>query len=747
MTDRILTNRTDLWTSMGSPSGMNDFSTADHLAMAPPARDGRAILLHGIRLVRRYRTLFLAVGAGTFLVGCGVTLSLKRTFMATATVVVSPASMDQTALPNAQPTDRLQDDELATQAGLLQSRDVAAAVLRSLPPPPVPQTFSLRGALCVHTHLLCAKAGPAHPDSVFQAQIDRLQAAVIVAPGVRSRIISISVNAADGQRAADLANSFVTEYQQIALDTRRGNLNRTAAWVDNRTAQLRERWLEAATKANMFNTAHHLTNTGDDAGNGPLIDRQISETAISLTQAQNRLAAAQARADALSHANAEGESRALITLAQQPILVAAANTLTQLESTRMQKASTMGPHHPELAGLDRQIAAARVSMARETSAALASIDAEVASTRAEVTRLTRNLDTLREQAGTQSSPQAEYRMLVQEAQSAREVYEAFLGRSKEMVDRVELLQPPVAFVSHATAPDAPTFPNRKKLLMGVVILSLAAAGGAVFLRDLLSPGFGEIEQLRAMIGMPLLTAIPRVPRHDGRMIRRHVVDAPFSPASEAVRSLLAQLSLSAPMTERGRVVAITSASAAEGKSSLAYWLATLARAGGQPALVIDGDHRESRQRRDIAPVQRGLSELLSGTASVADVVQHDTESGVDFIPAGAPGMFSFDTAEIARLRSLLKDIGRSYNLIIIDSPALQIMPDGLVYGAVADQTVFVCRWLQTSRTAILSSLEQLRSYGAQVAGVVVSMAEDSAAAFPGSSQYLRHRPIALPYDS
>ncbi|ACI50578.1 lipopolysaccharide biosynthesis protein [Gluconacetobacter diazotrophicus PA1 5] len=749
-----MTARTDTWprpVPAMSDADMNhapfhDVSMGDPLPTMIPPRDGRAILLHGMRLIRRYRTLFLAVGAGTFLAGSGATLMLKRTYMATATVVVSPASTDPVN-QNAQPNDRLDDDELATQAGMLQSRDVAEAVLRALPPPPAPPGFSLRAALCTHAHLLCAPAKPISPEDARQAQVDQLLAAVTVVPGVHSRIINISVNAADGQRAADLANMFVTAYQQIALDRQRADLNRTAGWVDGRTGQLRQRWLEAATKASTFNAAHKLSNTGDGSGNGPLIDRQMSETAIGLTQAQNRLAAAEARADALARASARGESRALVALTQQPILVATANTLAQLESTRTQKAAAMGPHHPDLAGLDQQIAATRASLATETQAALASINEDVVSARAEVAQLSRNLDQLRQEASIQGSPQAEYRMLDQEAQSARDVYEAFLGRSKEMVDRVALLQAPVAFVSHATAPDAPTFPNRKKLLMGVIVLSVVAAAGSVFLRDLLSPGFGEIEQLRAAIGLPLLTAIPRIPARNGRAVRSHVLDAPFSPASEAVRSLLAQLSLSAPLTGRGRVITVASASGGDGKSSLAYWLAVLARTGGQPVLVIDGDHREGT-RRGGTPVPHGLTELLSGAASVTDVVRHDAETGVDFISAGAPCMLSFDTAEIARLRTLLKDISRSYNLIIIDSPPLQNMPDGLVYGAVADQTVFVCRWLRTSRSAVLSSIERLRSYGAQVSGVVVSMAEASASAFPGAHyRGETTRRIALNYDS
>ena len=53
------------------------------------------------------------------------------------------------------------------------------------------------------------------------------------------------------------------------------------------------------------------------------------------------------------------------------------------------------------------------------------------------------------------------------------------------------------------------------------------------------------------------------------------------------------------------------------------------------------------------------------------------------------------------------------------------MTDGLVHGNVADQTVFVVRWQQTSRKAVSASLERLRAYGAKVPGIVVTMLDES----------------------
>ena len=85
----------------------------------------------------RHRYLFSIVALGIFLLGTLAVLSLKRSFMAPATVVVTTHIAD----PLAQSADAgrsIEDDEPATQSALIASRDVAALVLKELPPPPAP---------------------------------------------------------------------------------------------------------------------------------------------------------------------------------------------------------------------------------------------------------------------------------------------------------------------------------------------------------------------------------------------------------------------------------------------------------------------------------------------------------------------------------------------------------------------------------------------------------------------------------
>jgi uncharacterized protein involved in exopolysaccharide biosynthesis/Mrp family chromosome partitioning ATPase len=682
----------------------------------------RQVLRVGRRHIRLFGICFVTV----MVLGLGVIETLKPSYTATAFVAISPAAVDPLA-PDGSGAAAAADADLntpSTDASVMMSRDVADAVLTQIPPLPEEKHFSLTGSLChAGLKLLCPKPGPTDPALIRQREIDGFLSTLAVLPEAHSDVIDVSVTAKTGERAAALADAVVSNYQRLGLEQQTVQANATAAWLNNRTAQLKQNWLDAVEKANAFSVANGLTNAGTDTSQTPLVDQQVADMANALGNAQAKLAAAQAQADALHDASAHGDPGALLSLPSQPILVGAASSLVQLESERGQLAAEFGPSYPKIQALDQQIAQTRASLNAQTGAALGSIGATLVASKAEVDQLTKNLDRLRNQSAGQSSEEAQFRSLTAEAISARTVYETFLEHSNDLVDRAALLTPPVSVVSHAGVPSTPTFPNKKKLGIAVLVLAIVAGTAAVFLKDFMAEGFEDADDLRAQVPLPLLASIPLVPSTGRNSIARHVLDAPFSRASDAVRGLAATLALLAGGS-RARAVLVCSAGAYEGKSTLAVWLALTVRGGGHSVLVIDGDHRRGTlMQAPGAVAQRGLTDLLVGNAAPAEVVQTDPVTKLDFISPGHPMSGPYGGEEIARLRSAIAILKQSYSLIIIDSPPLLAMSDGYVLASVADQTVFVCRWQQTSRKAVSVSLDRLHSYGAKVAGIVVSMVD------------------------
>jgi capsular exopolysaccharide synthesis family protein len=703
-----------------------------------------------VRIWRRHMRLFFFCFGTVMLVGIGVIFLLKPSYTATAVVVIGPQNANPTTPIGQQPVEAVDDDISATVASRLQSRDVAASVLAQFPLLPEQSRFDIRKMICgLGLSWLCADKTPTDPAAKQQAEIDAFLKYLSVVPEVRSHAIDVSVTAPTGKRAAELANAVVTNFQRLDLAQQTDDVNHVAAWLDTRTSQLQQRWLDAVNAANEFSVEHGLTNANDGATTTPLVETQITNTAASLSAAQAQLAQAQAQADALHDASRTGHAADLVVLANQPILVAAANSLLQLQSTRDQLASEFGPDYPKIQALDRQIAHTQEIINNQTGAALGSINDNLISARAQVAQLTQNLNQLKAQASSQSAEEAQYVSLTDEAQSAKSVYETFLEHENDVVDRAALLDPAVQFVSHAGVPARPTFPNKPKLGLGILVLAIATGLAAVFIRDHFSVAFTDIDDVAANTQLPVLATLPYMADKPGRPIERHVLDDPFSSASEAVRGLAGKLALMVGNVTQPRAVLIASAGAAEGKSTLAVWLAITARQGGQAVLLIDGDHRRGTLLGDnVRSLAPGLTDLIMGQAKPADIIKTDPATKIDFIPSGMTMARPFGPEEISRFREVIDSLKKSYSLIIIDSPPLLSMTDGLVHGNVADQTVFVVRWQQTSRRAVAASLERLRAYGAKVPGIVVTMLKGNTnLAFDGAYSRQEMKLLGRPYGS
>jgi succinoglycan biosynthesis transport protein ExoP len=191
-------------------------------------------------------------------------------------------------------------------------------------------------------------------------------------------------------------------------------------------------------------------------------------------------------------------------------------------------------------------------------------------------------------------------------------------------------------------------------------LALVAGLAAVFAADHLSQGFEEVDDLHAHIALPLLACLPLIAARGPRTVANHVHDQPFSRASEAVRGLVSQLSLLGADGHVPRTLLVASASASEGKSTLALWLAMTVRQSGQSVLIIDGDHRRGGLLGGAKTTDLGLTALLAGSMTAAELIQTDVATGIAFIPAGRAMSTPFGAAELARLREVLAGLKQSY---------------------------------------------------------------------------------------
>jgi capsular exopolysaccharide synthesis family protein len=174
---------------------------------------------------------------------------------------------------------------------------------------------------------------------------------------------------------------------------------------------------------------------------------------------------------------------------------------------------------------------------------------------------------------------------------------------------------------------------------------------------------------------------------------------------------------------RPKVVLIASALPGEGKSSLAVALArqsALAALNGK-VMLIDCDLRRPTVSGLLGlRAEAGITELFSGEASFNEVIRTDPKTGLHVLPAvpGTPNPPELLNSQ--HMRSLLDKLSQSYDLIVLDSPALESVSDARVLAHLADATIFVVQAETTPRQKAIAALRQLAHAHAHMAGVVLS---------------------------
>ena len=211
-----------------------------------------------------------------------------------------------------------------------------------------------------------------------------------------------------------------------------------------------------------------------------------------------------------------------------------------------------------------------------------------------------------------------------------------------------------------------------------------------------------------------------------------VVDFPLSPYAEAIRSIkmaadLSGARVSKKLRKPKKILGITSSSPSEGKSTIAASLAQLISHSGRRVILVDCDLRAPRLTRVLAPhAKAGLLEVISGDASLNDVIWTDESKNLSFLPAVATARIPH-TAEILgaeEIRSLFDRLRGAYDYIIVDLTPLVPIIDVRATQELVDNYVFVIEWGRTKIDLVERSLKEATGVYTKILGVVLNKVDN-----------------------
>ena len=318
-------------------------------------------------------------------------------------------------------------------------------------------------------------------------------------------------------------------------------------------------------------------------------------------------------------------------------------------------------------------------------------------------------------------------------EKARALAEAWVGSMSAEVNRIESGDPNVKGavyltpIDSAVLPDAPSSP-RTSLALGLGgVLGLAVAIGYGLLRYTLDRRLRTAEQVERETGKAVVGTIPdenalttenRLLPLDGGDVRLHD-GADLHLFGESLRELRTNLQYM-DVDNPPRVIVVTSPLPGDGKTTIAANLAVTLASNGQPVVLIDGDLRRPMVDTVFGlPKGAGLSDVLAGRATIADVAQRLGQGQLLVITAGKVPPNPSEMLGSARMRELLDSIAREA-IVVVDAPPLIPVTDATVLAHSADGAIIVGTVGKTTHEALSKALGNLERAGARALGIVLN---------------------------
>jgi tyrosine-protein kinase Etk/Wzc len=285
----------------------------------------------------------------------------------------------------------------------------------------------------------------------------------------------------------------------------------------------------------------------------------------------------------------------------------------------------------------------------------------------------------------------------------------------------------VRIVDVAAVPESPIRPQRAALLATSGLLGLLAGLCLAFVRSSLHPGIKNAEDIERHIGLNVFATVPHSKQQAGltntmnaEKYGNHLLvnKYPEDPGIEGLRSLRTALQF-AMLDASNNIVLITGPSQGIGKSFISTNFAGVLGAGGKRVLIIDADMRKGHIHKSFGLVRgHGLSELITGSQNLDQVIRKDVSAQLDLITTGtlppnpAELLMSPVTAQI------LKFLSSQYDLVLIDTPPVLAVSDTQVLAPLVGAVFLVARAELSTLGELQETSKRLGQAGVAVRGVI-----------------------------
>ncbi|GAB2185257.1 exopolysaccharide transport family protein [Roseibium sp. LAB1] len=493
------------------------FREPDYTATRSEGRENLALdILSIVRIVRRRLPLIIGLAVIFAVITAAYSLTLTPIFSASSQVLFEPLVRQPFDDPNRPSRTGQSSEVMDSQISVINSDTVLRPVARENKL--VEDPYFGEGVPGLFSQLKAFVFGAEKKDALTleaqeSAAVEALSEATTAKRVGQTFVINISTEAPSPMQAAVLANAVAESY----LADQRRQVSRaaeeTAAQIDDRLVDLRERLRQAEYDIQKFKAQNKLQSSNEGL---LLTDQELSGVNSRLIEARSSLATATAKYDEIQRVLKNGvDAEAIGDVVNSGTISSLRQQYAQAARNEAQLLAALLPSHPSVIRARSQLESLRRLIRDEVERIAQSARIDLQVSQEQVAKLEQQLDSARGLSNADETASIKLRELETEAQATRQLYEIALSRAKEISQLEQVVVPNARIISPAIPPESSIYPKRKIMvilagLLGLMLGTILAVTGEA-IRIAKRHFFAQFPEMAAASSALTNPAIPSAP--------------------------------------------------------------------------------------------------------------------------------------------------------------------------------------------------------------------------------------------
>jgi len=509
--------------------------------------------------------------------------------------------------------------------------------------------------------------------------INGYKTSILVSTGSGSSIVKLELSQSNPQKAVDILNELISEYNKDVLIDKQDVIQVTSDFINNRLKIVSQELEAVDLTAEQLQKNNKLTALASQA-DIYLQSERNSEAQI--MQTSNQLQLIEFLQEEVNDGNKASDLLPLNVINDANV-TQVTRSYNDLVAQRDRILKNSSEKNPVVIKLNDEIEAQKGNLQNTLKNMKESNQITLNTLKKEDARI-------RGQIYTAPTRQRQFRSIERQQGIKEALFLYLLEKREETSIRLGMYSPSAKIIDSAYTSNMPVSPNKMFTYLAAILLGLALPSGFIYVKDLLDTKLYNKDDLVDLVNAPYLGDVPKTSKKT-TLIKK--ID--YSPKAEAFRIIRSNIDFILKSIEnKSKKIFITSTKAQEGKSHTSTNLASSISFSEKSVLLIEMDIRVPKILKYLGlddSKKVGLSDFIVDKKLKPQeiVVKHKDNKYLDIIPSGAIPPNPSELLMSDRVDELFKYFDGKYDYIVVDTSAVGIVSDTLLIADYADIFIYV----------------------------------------------------------